>query len=93
MKAGICAHMVRLLKKAQEPFLFISERHLGHAIRVNQSWIAYDAIRFNPSNDGFRIIGTFETIDAAKKAIEARAGLGWLWETGGNAAQGSGRHA
>ena len=60
-----------------------SERHLGHAIRVDKHWIAYDAIHFNPSNDGFRIIGTFETIAAAKHAIENAVRLGWVWAISG----------
>jgi hypothetical protein len=60
-----------------------SERHLGHAVRVDKHWIAYDAIHFNPSNDGFRIIGTFQTIAAAKRAIESSVRLSWVWAVGG----------
>ena len=56
-----------------------SERHLGHAIRVDQQWIAYDAIHVNPSNQGFRVIGTFQTLAAAKQAIENAVCLGWVW--------------
>jgi len=59
-----------------------SERHLGHAVRVGEYWIAYDAIHFNPANDGFRIIGTFRTIDQAKEAIESSVNLSWLFTTG-----------
>ena len=60
-----------------------SERHLGHAIRVEKDWIAYDAIHFNLSNDGFRIIGTFETIAAAKHAVENAVRHSWVWTIGG----------
>ena len=60
-----------------------SERHLGHAVRVDKHWIAYDAIHFNPSNDGFRIIGTFQTIAAAKQAIESSVRLSWVWAIDG----------
>jgi hypothetical protein len=55
-----------------------SERHLGHAIRAGERWIAYDAIHFNPTKDGFRIIGTFATIDDARQAIINNSGLSWL---------------
>ena len=60
-----------------------SERHLGHAIRAGKHWVAYDAIHVNSSNEGFRVIGTFETITAAKDAIENAARLGWVWAVGG----------
>jgi hypothetical protein len=55
-----------------------SERHLGHAAKVGKHWIAYDAIHLNPSNDGFRVIGTFETIAAAKEAIESSVRFSWV---------------
>jgi len=61
-----------------------SERHLGHAMRVDKHWIAYDGIHFNPSNDGFRIIGSFDTIAAAKDAIENAVRLSWVWAIGGS---------
>jgi hypothetical protein len=60
-----------------------SERHLGHAVRAGNHWIAYDAIHVNPSNEGFRVIGTFQTIDAAKDAIENAVRLGWVWTIAG----------
>jgi hypothetical protein len=60
-----------------------SERHLGHAVRVDKYWIAYDAIHFNPSNDGFRVIGTFETLAAAKQAIEDSLQISWAFAVGG----------
>ena len=60
-----------------------SERHLGHAIRAGAHWIAYDAIHVNSSNGGFRVIGTFDTVAAAKEAIENTVRLGWVWAIGG----------
>jgi hypothetical protein len=60
-----------------------SERHLGHAVRVAEYWVAYDAIHFNPAEDGFRVIGTFPTVDQAKAAIINSVSLSWLWATGG----------
>ena len=60
-----------------------AERHLGHAVRVGENWIAYDAIHFNPANDGFRVIGIFQTIGQAKQAIEDSVKLSWLWAIGG----------
>jgi hypothetical protein len=48
-----------------------SERHLGHAIRAQNHWVAYDAVHFNPTNDGFRVIGTFASVLAAKNAVES----------------------
>jgi hypothetical protein len=60
-----------------------SERHLGHAVRVSEYWVAYDAIHFNPAEDGFRVIGTFPTIEEAKAAIVNSVSLSWLRATGG----------
>lgn len=60
-----------------------SERHLGHAIRIEKHWIAYDAIHVNLPNEGFRVIGTFQTAAAAKQAIESAVRLGWIWGVGG----------
>ena len=59
-----------------------SERHLGHAVRVAEYWVAYDAIHFNPAQNGFRVIGTFPTVDLAKAAIVNSVSLSWLWATG-----------
>jgi hypothetical protein len=60
-----------------------SERHLGHAVRVDNHWVAYDAMHSNPDSSGFRIIGTFQTIAAAKDAIESSAHATWVWSTPG----------
>ena len=58
-----------------------AERHLGHAVRVAEYWVAYDAIHFNPAGNGFRVIGTFPTIEGAKAAIVNSVSLSWLWAT------------
>lgn len=58
-----------------------SERHLGHAVRAGKVWIAYDGMHINPAGDGFRVIGTFETMAAAKQAIEENAGISWARAT------------
>jgi hypothetical protein len=60
-----------------------AERHLGHAIRAGKLWVAYDGMHLNPSCDGFRIIGTFATVAAAKQAIEENAGISWVWAAAG----------
>ncbi|MDP9053774.1 MAG: hypothetical protein M3N93_05655 [Acidobacteriota bacterium] len=60
-----------------------SERHLGHAVRVGEYWVAYDATHFNPTSDGFRIIGTFPTLEEAKEGIVNSVSLSWLRSTVG----------
>ena len=60
-----------------------SERHLGHAIREGTQWKAFDATHLNSSGDSFRVIGSFETLTAAKRAIEETVRLSWYWEVGG----------
>lgn len=59
-----------------------AERHLGHAIRAGKFWIAYDAIHPHPTSDGFRLIGTFATIAAAKDAVEESVGIARAWAAG-----------
>jgi len=60
-----------------------AERHLGHAVRVGNYWIGYDAIHVNPTSDGFRIIGTFASVEAAKAAIENSIAQNWTWDATG----------
>lgn len=45
------------------------DRHLGHVINDGK-WHAFDAIHPNHASHGFRQIGTFDTIDEAKRAVE-----------------------
>lgn len=60
-----------------------ADRHLGHVIRAGQLWIAYDAMHLNPSGNGFRVIGTFASVGAAKQAIEDNAEISWAWTAAG----------
>lgn len=60
-----------------------AERHLGHAVRAGKFWIAYDGMHINSAGNGFRIIGTFVTLAAAKQAIEDNAGISWAWAAAG----------
>ena len=46
------------------------ERHVGHIVRVGGRWHAYDAMHSNETGDGFRSLGTFIAVDAAKQAVE-----------------------
>ena len=48
-----------------------AERHLGHAVRAHNEWIAYDAIHPNDRHDGFLLVGVFESLTMAKFTIEA----------------------
>jgi hypothetical protein len=47
-----------------------AERHLGHAMLVGRRWLAFDATRFNDELNGFRSLGTFAGVAAAKQAVE-----------------------
>jgi len=46
------------------------ERHLGHIIRIGAGWHAFDATHMNDEGNGFRSLGTFAGISAAKAAVE-----------------------
>jgi len=46
------------------------ERHLGHVIRFESQWLAYDGTRLSENGVGFRIIGVFPDADSAKIAVE-----------------------
>jgi hypothetical protein len=47
------------------------ERHLGHVIKIGGRWHAFDATHFNDESNGFRSVGTFASISAAKEALES----------------------
>jgi len=51
------------------------ERHLGHALKIGGRWHAFDATQFNDESNGFRLVGTFASLSAAKEAIEHSLGL------------------
>ncbi len=47
-----------------------SERHLGHILKVESQWLAYDGTRLGESGIGFRVIGAFTDISSARIAVE-----------------------
>jgi len=47
-----------------------SERHLGHILKVESAWVAFDGTRLGENGIGFRVIGTFADLDSAKIAVE-----------------------
>ena len=52
-----------------------SERHLGHAIREGDIWVAYDAVHPNASHNGFLALGRFQDLSEATQAIESSVGV------------------
>lgn len=49
--------------------LATEERHLGHIVKIAGRWHAFDATHFNEELTGFRPLGTFESVYAAKEAV------------------------
>jgi hypothetical protein len=47
-----------------------SERHLGHILRIESQWIAFDGTRLSECGVGFQVIGTFPDMKSAKIAVE-----------------------
>jgi hypothetical protein len=47
-----------------------SERHLGHILKVESVWIAFDGTRPGENGSSFRVIGTFSDVESAKIAVE-----------------------
>ncbi|HEY3825211.1 MAG TPA: hypothetical protein VGL82_11675 [Bryobacteraceae bacterium] len=47
-----------------------SERHLGHILKVESAWLAFDGTHLGEDGEGFRVIGTFPDPDSAKIAVE-----------------------
>ena len=45
------------------------DRHLGHIVRTDQ-WQAFDAAKPNVTSNGFRHLGSFASVSAAKGAVE-----------------------
>jgi hypothetical protein len=45
------------------------ERHLGHVLKVGRQWYAFDATHFNEESNGFRTLGSFASLSAAKDAV------------------------
>jgi len=46
------------------------ERHIGHVVKIGGRWHAFDATHSNEAGDGFRPLGTFTALNAAKQAVE-----------------------
>jgi hypothetical protein len=47
-----------------------ADRHLGHILKVDSVWVAFDGTRLGANGIGFRVIGTFPDVDSAKIAVE-----------------------
>ena len=45
------------------------ERHLGHIMLIGGRWHAFDATHFNDESNGFRSLGTFASVEAAKESV------------------------
>jgi hypothetical protein len=50
------------------------ERHLGHILKIDGRWHAFDGTHFNGESNGFRSLGSFASLTTAKEAVEAVAG-------------------
>lgn len=46
------------------------ERHIGHIMKVGGRWHAFDAMHSNDTGDGFRSLGTYVAVEAARNAVE-----------------------
>lgn len=46
------------------------ERHLGHIVKADDSWLAFDATHLSDHGTGFRLLGCCTTITLAKFAVE-----------------------
>jgi hypothetical protein len=46
------------------------ERHLGHIVLIGMNWNAFDAVHLNDNRNGFKYLGTFPSIAAAKAVVE-----------------------
>jgi hypothetical protein len=45
------------------------ERHLGHVVKTDR-WLAFDATKLNTAENGFRYLGSFVNVTAAREAVE-----------------------
>ncbi len=46
------------------------ERHIGHVVRNQGRWDAFDATQLASDGEGFLLVGTFHTLEAAQQALE-----------------------
>jgi hypothetical protein len=45
------------------------ERHIGHVLKIGGRWHAFDGTHFNQESNGFRSLGSFAGLMAAKEAV------------------------
>ena len=45
------------------------ERHMGHVLKIGGRWHAFDGMHFNEESNGFRSLGSFASLTAAKEAV------------------------
>jgi hypothetical protein len=45
-------------------------RHVGHIVRAGNCWLAFDATHANETGTGFRLVGCWQDVAAAKRAVE-----------------------
>jgi hypothetical protein len=45
------------------------ERHMGHVLKIGGRWHAFDSMHFNEESNGFRSLGSFSSLSAAKEAV------------------------
>jgi hypothetical protein len=50
------------------------ERHLGHVLTIGGRWHAFDATHFNEECNGFRFLGSYASLSAAKEAVSQSSG-------------------
>jgi hypothetical protein len=46
------------------------ERHLGHVVRTDGLWWAFDATSMDDERKSFRLLGSFCSFGAAKETVE-----------------------
>ena len=51
------------------------ERHLGHAFRDGDKWLAYDAVHSNATGTDFRFLGRYNSALEARRAVEKSLAL------------------
>lgn len=54
------------------------ERHLGHVVKADDSWLAFDATHLGESGMSFRLLGCCTTITLAKYAVEQVFRRDWV---------------
>jgi hypothetical protein len=45
-------------------------RHMGHIVRAGNCWLAFDGTHSNETGTGFRLLGSWKEVTAAKRALE-----------------------